>query len=268
MLPASLRGKLRGRGNCAECESEVHASFTFETSLEDAVTSTILGALRYLPRHAGIDRILAWLKHDCGPGPVTIDFWPSAPVAFVGLGERHASTARCEPDAVIQGDVLVVIEAKLGSALGADPLQLPKEVTFAHQRAGGRPWRVLAISADSQEPQHPRFAAVDDQLNRVGSGGLRESVASYFAAVEQLVPGLGLPSPDDVAKRIDWMSWRSVLDLLLSGHSEESHDWNLMTDVRKFATAAALWNPPFGGFSAVSAERIAPLEWTIRRRSS
>src|SRR5580700_5748377 len=113
MLLAEIQGKLKGTFGCAICGDD-GISLEARVATEDALTSTVFGALRWLPPELGLLPLLQLLEL---PGTETVE-------------------RRCEPDAIIDAPAqsFVLIEVKLDSKLGGDPLQLPKEAIFAHRR--------------------------------------------------------------------------------------------------------------------------------------
>jgi hypothetical protein len=156
MLLAEIQGKLKGTFACTVCGDD-GISLEAAVAIEDALTSTVFGALRWLRPELGLSPILRRLDLPVTAPDPTIRLWPRDDVPVVGIGETKISDVGCEPDVVIDvpGQSFTLVEVKLGAALGAEPLQLPKEAIFAHRHARGRPWRLLCVTPGASEPRIP-----------------------------------------------------------------------------------------------------------------
>jgi hypothetical protein len=118
VLQAELHGKTSSRGDVTD-----------EDKLEDTLTSDVLGAMRYLPRHKVLKALLQrafpfvpW--SDAGCRAARFEFWP-------------AFADGTEPDVVLTIDRrLIVVEAKYGAAFGRR--QLLREWTGGEKVAASR----------------------------------------------------------------------------------------------------------------------------------
>ncbi len=166
MLLAEIKGKLRGTFGCSTCGSD-GVSPGAVVATEDALTSTVFGALRWLRPELGLLPILRRIELPVvAPAVPTIDLWPRDKVPVVELEKGEMTEVGCEPDVVIDvpEQSYLLVEVKLDAILGADPLQLPKEAIFAHLHARGRPWRLLCITRGTSPPRIRGFQAVGDHL--------------------------------------------------------------------------------------------------------
>jgi len=141
MLLAEIQGKLRGTFGCTACGND-GMSLEAAIAVEDALTSTAFGAFRWLRPELGLLPLLRSLELPLLTPGSSICLWPRDGIPVVGIGDTEIAEVGCEPDVIIDvpAQSLTLVEVKLGAALGAEPLQLPKEAIFAHRHARGRPW--------------------------------------------------------------------------------------------------------------------------------
>lgn len=142
MLPALIRRKL---------PRDVRSTLL---TLEDAATSTVLGALQYLPWDTGLGALVRRLGLKCAE-PGHVQFWP-----------RVDGT---EPDALLSGpDWVILVEAKVGAGFG--PLQLGREWAVLNQFAGSRRPYLLVLTPDGL-PQESLDSMVRADLATLGFSG-------------------------------------------------------------------------------------------------
>src|SRR5262249_19551421 len=155
-----------------------------------------------------------------------------------------------------------LIEVKLGAALGADPLQLPKEALFAHGHARGRPWRLLCVTPAVTAPHIRGFRVEGNLLAQDHPMPLADAVASYFAAAASLGRGGGWPSAEDVRASVRWLSWSSLGAMFEAAGRQGSvapHEAALLDDVVALLHRRGLIRPMFHGFNIPPAHS---LRWT------
>lgn len=273
MLLAELHRKVARPFGCAQCGCEVNPEAA--VSIEDALTSHVFGALRHLPSRAGVLPVLqasgftALLPES---GDVYVQAWPFGNVSLIGVGESVPSQVGLEPDVVMSADTfLATVEAKLGSKLGGDPLQLPKEVLWTVHRAEHRPWLLLCVTADRNEPLVPSFV-VDDGIRLGPPAPVARSVGSYFDAVEKLAPERCWPSGRVVEERVKWISWRTLgatLDHAAGLPDVEPHHRRLLCDVVELLRTKGLSSLSFRGFSRSGSAPISamPAIWRGESRT-
>lgn len=247
MLLAELQKKVAHQFECPTCGDVTNPAA--QLGIEDALTSYVFGTLRYLPPEAGIIPVLN--AAGVMPGAAhdfEIILWPFDTVLLDPIGEVGPTPIGVEPDVIVMGGGLVVcVEAKLGSRLGADPLQLPKEVIHVAReaRALGLDWRLVCLTADPHEPWLSCFEPRGGRLSTSGQSRVADAVASYFAASS----GDGWPRPDDVRSRVSWISWSHIHDAL--GASQEgAPPWcrRAVDDLRLLLGRKGLVPPKFHGF--------------------
>ncbi|MFT4975623.1 MAG: hypothetical protein ACI8S6_001510 [Myxococcota bacterium] len=106
------------------------------SGLEDALTSTVWGHLRYLPWSRGLGMLLADIGLT-GTAPGRVRFWPTFPGT--------------EPDVLLDGeDWMVLVEARLHSGFGTS--QLGREWVVLREQGGNRRLRLLAVARRHRAP--------------------------------------------------------------------------------------------------------------------
>jgi hypothetical protein len=275
MLLAEIRGKLKGTFGCVVCGSD-GISPEAAVAIEDALTSSTFGALRWLRPELGLLSILRLLElpYNASDAP-TVSLWPWDRVPVVSVGEEAEMVeVGCEPDAVIDlpGQGLVLVEVKLGAVLGADPLQLPKEAVFAHRLAHGRPWRLLCITTGTTAPRIQGFRLDGDRLVLTDRLPLADAVASYFSAVaRQNATATSWPSSSEVKAAVRWLPWSSLGALFATARAKFAaapHEHALLDDVVALLRRRGLMRAEFHGFELTS---VRPLKWSaglLWRRSA
>lgn len=264
MLLAEIQGKLKGTFGCTTCGSDDGIRPEGAVVIEDALTSTAFGALRWLRPEVGLSPILRRLNLPVTTSAIPeIHLWPWDAFPVLGNGGPEIVEVGCEPDVVIDvpEQSLVVIEVKLSAVLGAEPGQLPKEAIFAHRRAGGRPWRLLCITPDTIAPRILGFRVEGGRLTSGDRMPLADAVASYFAAAASLGHGAGWPSTSEVKAAVCWLSWSSFGELFEAARVQVSiapHEANLLDDVVALLRRRGLMRPRFHGFELAPSR---PLRW-------
>lgn len=266
MLLAEIQGKLRGSFDCENCGEEGAIAPGASAGIEDALTSTVFGAMRWLRPELGILPLLRRLELPSDDVAIAnIQLWPRAPgIPLLELGRAEITLRGCEPDAFIDigEQAFVLMEAKRGwgKDLGLDPLQLPKEAIVAHLFAKGRPWRLLCVTSGTTAPSIPGFAAEDGRLVQVESMPLKEAVASYFKAAALLGCHADWPPPEDVHANTCWLSWSSIGHMFQTSRSQSAtlnHEAALLEDLVAYLEKAGHLRPPFHGFNLRLAPRLA-----------
>lgn len=265
MLLAEIHGKLKGTFGCAVCGSD-GVTPEAAVAIEDALTSSAFGALRWLRPELGLLPILRLLELPCTESYVpTLSLWPWARVPVVSMDTAEFVEVGCEPDVVIDvpSQSLALIEVKLGSALGADPLQLPKEAVFAHRRAHGRPWRLLCITTGTTAPRIQGFRRDGDRIVLTDRRPLADAVASYFsAATHEYVEAANWPSASEVKAAVRWLPWFSLgalFEIARAKFATAPHEHALLEDVVALLHRRGLMRPEFHGFELASDR---PLKWS------
>lgn len=265
MLLAEIQGKLKGTFGCSACGSDGISPET-AVAIEDALTSSAFGALRWLPPELGLVPLLRLLDLPVTARTTpTICLWPRDGIPLVGVGETEIREADCEPDVVIDlpEQSFALIEVKLGALLGADPLQLPKEALFAHRHARGRPFRLLCVTPGTTAPRIQGFRVEGGLLALSDRMPLADAVASYFAAAASLGRGTDWPSVPEVKAAVRWLSWSSIGALFEAVRAQVStahHEGNLLDDVVALLRRRGLMRPVFHGFEIAPAR---PLGWSM-----
>lgn len=263
MLLAEIQGKLKGTFGCSICGADEAANPEAAAAGEDALTSTIFGALRWLRPELGLLPILRHLELPVPePAVPVVRLWPWEAVGVVGVGDADPGDVGCEPDVVIDlpERALTLVEVKLGAALGADPLQLPKEAVFAYRHASGRPWRLLCITPAVTAPRIPGFCIEGGRLALAAPMPLADSVASYFAAAASLGFGAGVPSAAEARAAVRWLSWSSIGTVLETARTKAvvaPHEVALLDDVIALLRRRGLLRPVFHGFRKLPERRLA-----------
>lgn len=191
MLPAQLHRKV---------------PLQFE-GMEDVLTSSIFGVLRYVP--GGLARRLLRLWADV---PLTSDlpavvFWPRypTPAGFMifldgaGVGE-DSSRGDTEPDVVIRtGEWLVLVEVKYRSQLDSAYDQLGREFAIGYRLAEreGRRFRLLVVTADVLPP---RPEGVD----------LTKGLRLALGQVLDIGGGVSEEMIESVPTALRWVSWQGI----------------------------------------------------------
>ncbi|WP_437950164.1 hypothetical protein WME98_04625 [Sorangium sp. So ce296] len=271
MLLAEIQGKLKGTFACAACGSSDGVRLEAASAMEDVLTSNVFGALRYLRPELGVLPLLEHLDLRLDPAhSPRLTAWPSNVASIVALGDRELRDVGCEPDVVLEGRAaLVLVEVKLGAPLGADPMQLPKESIVAHQRASGRPWRLLCVTPGATAPHLQGFRVEEGRLARGPVVPLAEAVASYFTAATMLRPVADWPRASEVRANVRWMSWSSVGKLLRAAFERNAtapHEENLLADVLALLQMRGLLRPDFHGFTRLEATLFQRLGHPLWRR--
>lgn len=249
MLLAQVRSKVGSMFNCPSCEADI----SLGTGIEDALTSHVFGILRHLPARRATLPLLRGVGLDVEvadePG---VELWPFGSVRLVRVGESELVDLGVEPDATIDGrNALVTVEAKLGSKLGADPLQLPKQVVYSAAASPGRPWWLLCITTDSVEPSHHSFRVEHGRLVLGDLAPLANAVASYFDAIASIHPSYTWPLAADVLTCVRWTSWKAVARILKGAAGEEGIEtWaaSALNDLYALLQLQGIVTPEFQGF--------------------
>ncbi len=265
MLLAEIQGKLKGTFGCSACGSDGISPET-AVAIEDALTSSTFGALRWLRPELGLVPLLRLLALPVSaPTAPTIRLWPQDRISVIRIGETEIREVGCEPDVVIDlpEQSFALIEVKLDAVLGADPLQLPKEALFAHRHARGRPWRLLCVTRGITAPHLRGFCVEGGLLALSGRMPLADAIASYFAAAAELGCGTDWPSLPEVKAAVRWMSWSSLgasFEAVRAQISTDQHEGNLLDDVVALLRRRGLMRPLFHGFESTPSR---PLGWSV-----
>lgn len=264
MLLAEIRGKLRGSFDCTNCGT--HGAIAPEASLciEDALTSTVFGAMRWLRPELGILPLFRRLELPADETAIAnIELWPWHVVSLLGLEASELSDVGCEPDALlhIEDQGLVLMEAKrgLGIQLGDQPLQLPKEAVVAHRCAKGRPWRLLCVTSGTTAPWIRGFRAENGRLILADSMPLADAVASYFEAAATIGSRADWPLAADVRANTRWMSWSTIGALMNVARTRSPvarQEAALLSDVVGYLKRRGLMLPEFRGFEIATAPSL------------
>jgi hypothetical protein len=262
MLLAEIQGKIRGTFGCTACGND-GMSLEAAVAVEDALTSTVFGALRWLRPELGLLPLLRRLELPLLAPEPSIRLWPRDGVPVIGIGDTKIAEVGCEPDVIIDvpAQSLTLVEVKLGAVLGAEPLQLPKEAIFAHRHARGRPWRLLCVTPGASPPRIQGFRVEGNRLALSDRMPLADAVASYFAAATPFARSADWPSAPEVRASVCWMSWSSfgaLLETVRAQASTAQHEGNLLDDVVALLRRRGLMRPTFHGFEIVPAR---PLGW-------
>lgn len=265
MLLAEIHGKLSGTFGCTVCRTDESVDSGARVATEDALTSTVFGALRWLRPDLGLAPLLRRMELPFASSAVpVVSVWPRDGIPVIDVGEAELAEVGCEPDVVI--DVLensfALVEVKLGAVLGAEPMQLPKEAIFAHRHARGRPWRLLCLTRGTTAPLISGFRAEAGRLARGDWMPLADAVASYFVAAAVLGHTTGYPSASEVKASVRWLSWSALgasLEVARAQLSALPHEVSLLDDVIALLHLRGLMRPVFHGFEIACTR---PLGWS------
>jgi hypothetical protein len=184
--------------------------------MEDVLTSSILGLVKYLPDELACSVLSAFAGLPKLSGAPKIELWPRypTPAGFGGLaappdtGEEAIVRGDTEPDAVITADGwLVFVEAKYRSALDGDYDQLGREYVIGYRQAlaDGRRFRLVVVTARVCAPTP---AGVD--LATGLQQAIRANAASLGADAAALI--------DSVPNALYWTNWQAMYGVISRLH--------------------------------------------------
>lgn len=178
--------------------------------MEDVLTSSVIGLLKYLPHDVGGSFLAKLADIPLPQGSLNIELWPRYPTP---AGFRRPSDPQgdaegadrgdTEPDAVITaGQWLILIEAKYRSPLDETYDQLGREFAIGFQLAqrDSRRFRLVVVTANTLQPAP---SGVD--LVTGVSGALRDASASRGGEAERMIA--------TVLSSLRWTNWQRLYTL-------------------------------------------------------
>jgi len=125
--------------------------------MEDVLTSSVFGLLRYLPSTLASDLLTRWAGLPLQPHSLSVEFWPCFPTppgfaVFIDASDRGDT----EPDVIVRSqEWLVLVEVNYRSHLDAAYDQLGREFVIGYRLAEreGRRFRLLVLTADVLPPR-------------------------------------------------------------------------------------------------------------------
>lgn len=173
---------------------------------EDAVTSAVFGALRYMPHEIGLEPWLSLARRLDGTrladrGPWRASFWPAL---------RYDEDT-VEPDVLLvpasHDAPTLLVECKLWSGPSGWP-SLGTEGPLQGQL--GRQWAALRRHLDDEKAREQRATPRSGRLLYVTADPVmpRETLQDMIAEVDAKVPGSKLTD------HLYWVSWRSLVGAL------------------------------------------------------
>ncbi|MGC9468194.1 MAG: hypothetical protein ACP5HS_06365 [Anaerolineae bacterium] len=180
--------------------------------MEDVLTSSVFGLLRYLPAPLACHLLACWADLPPQTNTPDVEFWPRYPTPqdfgiFVDSKRQEELPDRgdSEPDVVIRTEQwLVLVEVKYQSSLDHAYDQLSREFAIGYELAQseGRHFRLVALTAGVLPPTPGRLSltcGVQEALNRVRHAG------------GEITEGLIDAVPDSLR----WISWQFVYGTLV-----------------------------------------------------
>lgn len=189
--------------------------------MEDVLTSSIFGLLRYLPTETACVLLAEFAGIELPPGPVQLKLWPRyhTPPGFVDTflentrDEELPTRGETEPDAVIvTKDWLVLLEAKYRSRLDDNYDQLGREFALGYREAkkDELQFRLLVVTSDTRQPMPGNMDLVS---------GIRE-------ALERASVVLGSEAEKMIAavpNSLHWINWQSIYRILEETHRNRKY---------------------------------------------
>jgi hypothetical protein len=180
--------------------------------MEDVLTSSVLGLLKYLPHQLACDLLSALADLPTLRDTPCVCLWPRYPTpsGFRGFDAPKASPDEdmergdTEPDAVITaGGWLVFVEAKYLSPLDQNYDQLGRQfvIGFRRAKAEGLRFRHLVLTAQTCAPT-PGNTDLESGLQRA----LQANASSLGADASILIRSV----PD----ALRWSNWQAIYDIL------------------------------------------------------
>lgn len=242
--------------------------------MEDVLTASTIGALRYLPAGLAAAILSGLAGLDGVRGDLQIDLWPQyrTPAGFRAPppetpppdGEE-AQPGGTEPDAVIRaGNWLVFVEAKYRSPLDPQFDQLGRQFVIGFREAErlGLRFRLLAITANTLEPEP-------------GGSSLCKGVQEAIRQAHARAPEGPVEALIDAAPRaLRWTNWQALgllLDNLIERARRENgtplpeHACRLVEDILRLLQGHGL--VPYKGdavekvMAAMAGSGIADADW-------
>lgn len=220
--------------------------------MEDVLTSSALGLLKYLPDQIACALLAEFAAIPSLQGPLQMELWPRyptppgfcSPIVTAEWEGEPADRGDTEPDVVITAkDWLVLIEAKYRSPLDETYDQLGREFAVGYRLAqdAGCQFRLLAVTGHTLQPTP---AGID-------------LVTGVQSALTEASAGLGNAATEIIAAvpaSLHWTNWQHLYSILSAACGDQDISDNtrrLLEDVCRLLELRAL--KPYDGHLIASA---------------
>lgn len=187
--------------------------------MEDVLTSSVFGLLKYLPDRVACAFLADLAKIPLQEGSLKLELWPRYPTPLgfrspAGPAEEDdepTTRGDTEPDAIIRaGDWLVLMEAKYRSPLDETYNQLGREFAVGYRLAQqkDRQFRLLVVTAHTLQP----------------TPGALDLVTGVRRALEAASAGLGGAAKAMIAAVPDalhWANWQQFYSIFLHASGDK-----------------------------------------------